>query len=278
LVNGCDGVVLFGTTGEAPSFGMRERKETLEFLVSSGIAADRLIVGTGCCSVAAPAPPSLLAFEAGWAGVLVPPPYFFRPASDSGVFQFFVELINTLGDAARDVIFYHFPEATGAPINADVISRLIERFPDVFVGIKDSTGSLDNMVSLVRKFPTLQVFSGDDDLLWPLLEVGGHGAITATANLTPNLLAQVRAEWSTNSAEVQEAQDLLVRLWSETLLKFPISEAVKDIISSISGEEGWRTLRPPLTPLPEARREQLLEMLAPLTSHLPAGLGKGIRE
>ncbi|WP_120502413.1 dihydrodipicolinate synthase family protein [Roseovarius sp. EL26] len=273
LANGCDGIVLFGTTGEAASFGLAERREVLEALIASGINANSVIVGTGCCSVADTALLSAHALDLGCAGILVHPPYFFRPASDNGVFGFYSELLESLSDSARDIIFYHFPEATGAPVNPNVISRLIDRYPEVFVGIKDSTGSLENMIYLAKTFPQLKVFSGDDNLLWPLLQEGGHGAITATANLTPNLLARVYAEWSENTPMAQEAQDLLVRLWEETLLKFPISEAVKDIVANASGDENWRLVRPPLETLPEARCQQLSEMVVPFSPHFPAGLG-----
>lgn len=273
LKNGCDGVVLFGTTGEAASFGLAERQGTLEFLVASGCPAEALIVGTGYCSVTDTAFLSRHALELGCAGILVHPPYFFRPASDEGVYTFFADLVGALADAARDIVLYHFPEATGAPINASVISRLLEHFPGVFTGIKDSTGSLENMVSMARDFPDLKVFSGDDNLLSPLLEAGGYGAITATANLTPNLLTQVKSGWVDQTQAARDAQEVLVQLWEETLLKFPVSEAVKDVLANQSGDDSWRALRPPLTPLPQARREQLRAMVMPFESHFPSEIG-----
>ena len=273
LKNGCEGVVLFGTTGEAASFGMAERCNALEALLDAGISAQQIIVGTGCCSVADTARLSKHALGLGCAAVLVHPPFFFRPAEDEGVFQFFEALVKDLGGAARDILFYHFPDMTGAPISFGVIERLLAAFPNVFSGIKDSTGSLENMVALAQTFPELKVYSGDDNLLWPLLEAGGYGAITATVNLTPNLLAAVKSGWQANTQEAQDAQTALAGLWEETLLKFPVSEAIKEIIAAETADEGWVNLCPPLVRLPKARRQQLLEMVRQYAVHFPKGLG-----
>ena len=274
LDNGCDGIVLFGTTGEAASFGIGERQAVLEAMLASGIQADQLVIGTGCCSVEDTVVLSRHALQQGCAGVLVHPPYFFRPASDAGILAFFVGVVEALGNDACGLILYHFPEATGAPISQTLIRQLTDRYPDVFVGIKDSTGRLEDMLAVVQWFPELKVFTGDDHLLWPLLEAGGHGAITATANLVPNLLAQVREDWSSKSEAVCNAHENLSLLWENVLLKFPVSEAVKDVIASVSGDEGWRALRPPLSPLSAPRRAQLSQLTAPFEIQFPEGLGR----
>ena len=273
LNNGCEGVVLFGTTGEGPSFSMEQRRNTLETILVSGIPATKIIVGTGCCSVADTAGLSKHALDLGCAAVLVHPPFFFRPTEDEGVFSFFESVVTNIGDSARDILFYHFPEMTGAPISFTVIERLLVAFPNVFVGIKDSTGSLENMVALAQRFPELKVYSGDDNLLWPLLEAGGYGAITATANLTPSLLTAVKAGWKANTQDAQDAQAVLVDLWEKTLLKFPVSEAVKETIAAHSSDESWVNLCPPLVRLPEPRRQQLLEITRQYTKYFPKGLG-----
>ncbi|SDX78393.1 4-hydroxy-tetrahydrodipicolinate synthase [Ruegeria halocynthiae] len=274
LNNGCDGVVLFGTTGEAASFGIEERRSVLEEIIASGIDSARLIVGTGCCSVEDTMLLSRHALATGCAGILIHPPFFFRPATDEGSLAFFTELVESLGADARDIVLYHFPDATGAPINSAVIEQLMDRYPSVFVGIKDSTGNLDNMIELSRQFPDLKVYTGDDHLLWPLLEAGGYGAITATANLMPNLLAQVRVDWHEKRSNVHSAHATLSQLWEEVLLKFPISEAVKEVVASVSGDNGWRDLRPPLSPLPVPLRVQLAQMVAPFADRFPLGLGE----
>jgi len=268
LDNGCDGVVLFGTTGEAASFGLAQRQATLNGLIKHGVPATKIIVGTGCCSFADTALLSRHALGHGCAAVLVHPPYFFRPAEDAGVYRFFAGLADTLGEAARDILFYHFPEMTGAPISHNVIADLLEAYPSVFAGIKDSTGVIEHTLSLVQQFPTLKVYSGDDDLLWPVLTAGGHGVITATANLTPHLLAEVKSGWHDNTQAAQNAQTVLAGLWNKTLLSYPVSEAVKEIIAHLTQDGSWRNLAPPLSRLSMKQRTQLLKNVSPYMPHL----------
>ncbi len=270
LANGCDGVVVFGTTGEAASFGISQRQETLNGLVELGVPASKIIVGAGCCSIADTALLSRHALGHGCAAVLVHPPYFFRPALDAGVYQFFAGLADRLAETARDIVFYHFPETTGAPISHSVIADLLAAYPAVFAGIKDSTGALEHTLELVQKFPSLKVFSGDDDLLWHVLVAGGHGAITATANLTPHLLADVKSGWQNNTQAAQDAQTALVGLWNQTLLSYPVSEAVKEIIAHLTQDDSWRDLAPPLSRLSKDQRVKLLKDVSPYMVHLRA--------
>lgn len=278
LANGCDGIVLFGTTGEAVSFGITQRQDALEALIDGGVNPSNVIVGVGCCSIEDTASLSTHALGLDCAALLVHPPFFFRPVEDDGVHRFFEGLVASLGDKARDILFYHFPEMTGTPISPPVIERLLLALPNAFVGIKDSTGSLENTISLVRRFPGLNVYSGDDDLLWPVLDAGGFGSITATANVAPNLLATVKSGWKANTQAAQDAQTALTGLWKDTLLTFPISEAVKEIIATASKDDSWRELCPPLSRLSKAQSRQLAEKVAPYVQLFPANLGADLKK
>ncbi|WP_261842175.1 dihydrodipicolinate synthase family protein [Aliamphritea ceti] len=278
LQSGCDGAVLFGTTGESASFGISERIQALDVLLNSGVPAESLIVGTGCCSVADTLRLSQHAIDSGCDGILVHPPFFFHSPDEDGIFAFYSRLIEQLERLKNQIYLYHFPEMTGAPVTPALIERLIKAYPDEIAGVKDSTGSLESMTLMAKQFPQLKVFSGDDHLLWPLLEAGGYGAITATANLTPNLLADVKKGWSLNTQDAQDAQIALTGLWEETLLKFPVSEAVKDIIAMMSGDSQWLNLCPPLKQLPEVQRHQLHSMIHAYSSLFPKGLGTEVED
>lgn len=273
LRHGCDGVVVFGTTGESASFSPAARSAALDAFVGAGVPPETVMVGTGCCSVAETVRLSRHALDLGCHGVLIHPPFFFKSPSEGGVFDFYARVIDDLGRDDAKIYLYHFPEVTAVPITFSLIERLLTAFSPVIAGIKDSSGSFDNMKALVTRFPKLSVFSGDDHLLWPLLEAGGAGAITATANLTPNLLRDVANGWRSNSTVAQAAQAALIGLWEDTLLKFPVSEAVKELIAELSGDPGWRNLCPPLEPLPPSRRQQLLSLTQPFLEAVPAGLG-----
>lgn len=273
LQNGCDTLVVFGTTGEAPSFSLKARIAALDALINGGIQAENLIVGTGCCSIEDTQNLTRHALESGCHGVLIHPPFFFKTPSDDGVFEFYKQIINDLNQPSANIYLYHFPDMTAVPISFPLITRLLEAFPTYIVGIKDSTGDFDNMTALVKKFPTLKVFSGDDHLLWPLLAIGGAGSITATANLTPNLLADVAQGWKSNTESAQDAHQSLQKLWEEILLEFPISEGIKEIIADVSDDSNWLPVCAPLTQLSQEIRMQLLKEVEPFNQLFPTGLG-----
>ena len=257
LANGCDGAVLFGTTGEGPSFGLTERMRALEGLIADGIAPSALIVGTGCASIEDTAALTKHATDQGCAGTLIHPPFFFRPADDDGVIEFYSGLVDQLGSEVRNIVFYHFPEATGAGIGIRTIRHLLSAYPGVFSGIKDSSGDLSATLEYVTQFPELSVFTGDDNLLWPVLEAGGHGAITATANLLPAELFEISEGCRANSPSARAAQSRMELAWVETLLKLPVTQAVKEVLAHRSRNGNWRTLRPPLRPLSDADQQFL---------------------
>jgi 4-hydroxy-tetrahydrodipicolinate synthase len=271
--NGCDGFVVFGTTGEAASFSISARQTALEKIVFSAPRTSKIVVGTGCCSTEDTVKLSNHAFNLGCHAVLVHPPFFFKEPSEAGIFEYYARLINGLSFPEAKIYLYHFPEMTAVPITFSLIERLLGVFPSAIAGIKDSTGDFENTKALTKRFPQLEVYTGDDHLLWPLLEVGGAGSITATANLTPNLLRDVMDGWQEDSPVAQSAQEALVGLWKNTLLKFPVMEAIKEIMADKSGNTEWRNVCPPLAELPPPRLQQLLSLIQPFEDSIPDGLG-----
>src|SRR5689334_21104278 len=138
---GCHGALLFGTTGEGPSFSFKEREALLR---SAGSFRDqlpgfRLLAGTGTPSLGETIELTRLAFELGYEGVVVLPPYYFRKASDDGLFNWFSELINKAVPANKYLLGYHFPTVAGIGFSLDLLARLKQSFPIQFAGIKDSS-------------------------------------------------------------------------------------------------------------------------------------------
>jgi 4-hydroxy-tetrahydrodipicolinate synthase len=195
LANGCDGTLLFGTTGEGLSLTVDERAKGLNTLLAAGLSAERLLVGTGALALPDAVQLTQTATAQGVGGVLVLPPFHFRQIRSEGIFRFYDRLIQRVGDDALRLYFYHFPELSGVPIPFSVIQRLQDAYPEQIAGIKDSSGEWDHTEALCRDFPDLQVFSGTERLLLPVLNAGGAGCISATANVTAALAAQVLADW-----------------------------------------------------------------------------------
>ncbi len=261
LTNGCDGIALFGTTGEASSFSVEERKLGLSQLIDDGIDPSRLIVGTGCPSVMDTAELSKHATCMGVAGILVIPPYFFKGVEDTGLRNYYVRLVELVDEPALKVLLYHFPEMAGVGVSLELARDLHEALPGVFVGIKDSSGNLDAIINAIDKLPNFLVFTGDDDLLAAVLRAGGAGSISAGANLFPSLLHVIRSDPELKTEEAKAAQRIVSTLWSETLLKLPVTEALKELFALATGNQEWLSMRPPLVRINDAQRKRLLSQL-----------------
>lgn len=188
---GCHGLGVFGTTGEANSLSPGERISALEALVESGIPGDRLLPGTGSCALTEAVDLSRAALETGAAGVLVLPPFYYKGVSDEGVFSFFAELVERVSDDRLRVYLYHFPQMTGVGFGQSLIERLLEAYPGVICGIKDSEGNWPRIEALCRELPGFDVFAGTERYLLDTLRNGGAGCISASANVTASLCRRV---------------------------------------------------------------------------------------
>jgi len=133
-----------------------------------------------------------------------------------------------------------------------------KRLTGAIAGVKDSSGSLDNMRAMIQCFPQLAIFTGDDDLLLPLLRSGGAGSITAGANIAPHLLAHIYANWRRPDEAVERYHAMLENLWTGMLLKHPVTEALKEILAAESDNEAWLHMRAPLCRLSPVKRQALL--------------------
>lgn len=257
LRHGCDGLAVLGTTGEANSFGLGERLRMLDALAEGGIDPRRLIPGTGCCAIPDTVALTRRCVEMGTAGVLMLPPFYYKPVSDDGLFAAYSEVIQRVGDGRLRIYLYHIPQNTGVALTLNLIEKLVAAYPDTVVGIKDSAGDFANMAAVCKAIPGFRVFSGSDTYLLPLLRAGGAGAITACNNVTSALSARIFAQ---REAAAETLQDQLSAV-REAIQGAPLIPALKEIMARGSGHGGWRRLRPPLTPLATDQAAALFERL-----------------
>ena len=261
LANGCDGLSILGTTGEANSLSVEERLHLMEKLVEDGIPAQVLLPGTGSCALPDAARLSARAVQLGTAGVLLLPPFYYKAVTEDGVFAAVSEVIERVGDARMRVYLYHFPQMTAVPFGPDLIERLRSRYPEIIAGMKDSSGDLANMTATVARFPDFGVFTGSDEFLLPLLSVGGAGCITGVSNLAAAIAGGVWSAW--RRSELPEAQAAQTRLNAvrRAFVAYPLSAALKEILADHTGQRRWRHLRPPLQPLSDQQARALKEEL-----------------
>ena len=258
LEQGCDGIAMLGTTGEANSFTVAERQALLEATVARGIAPDRLLPGTGVVALPDTIALTRHALSLGVTTVVMLPPFYYKGVSEEGVFAAYSHVVERIGDARLRVVLYHIPPMSAVPIGFGVIERLRARYPGTFTGIKDSSGDFANMQALVAAFPGLSVLAGADPLMLPLLKVGGAGCITATSNLVAADLAFVFRHHAdpARAAEVEAAQARIVAARNRAS-RFPQIASLKLLLADRTGQPGWHRLRPPLLPLTQAEADAL---------------------
>lgn len=258
LAEGCDGIALLGTTGEANSFSSDERRALLEAVVAAGIEPDRLLPGTGVAAVSETVALTRHALSLCVSTVVMLPPFYYKGVTEDGLFAAYAEVVERVADPRLRIVLYHIPQMSAVPIPFPVIARLRAAYPGVFTAIKDSGGDLGHMEGLVSAFPGLAVLAGADPLMLPLLKAGGAGCITATSNLVAGDLAFVFRHHADpgRAAEVEAAQARIVAARNRAS-RFPQIASLKLLLADRVGQQGWHRLRPPLLPLTPAEADAL---------------------
>jgi 4-hydroxy-tetrahydrodipicolinate synthase len=259
IAEGCTGVAMLGTTGEANSFSVAERKSLLEAALAGGISPHQLLPGTGVAAITDTVELTRHALATGVSTVVMLPPFYYKGVTDDGLFAAYAETIERIGDDRLRVVLYHIPQMSAVPIPLPVIERLRRRFPTTVVGIKDSSGDINNMLAMIERFPGFAVLTGADPLMLELLGKGGAGAITATTNIAAKDLAFVFRHFNDagRAAEVDAAQARVVAARAR-VSRFAQMASLKALVAEKTGDEGWLRMRPPLMPLTQEERATLL--------------------
>jgi 4-hydroxy-tetrahydrodipicolinate synthase len=255
LSQGVDGVAPFGTTGEGPSFSVAERRSGLDALLAGGITSGRIVAGTGGAAITDAVELTRHAIGVGVSRCLVVPPFFFKDVSDEAVFAFFAQFVDAVNDPRLRLYLYHIPQFSGVPIRPGVVARLAESFPGVIAGVKDSAGDWSNTEQLLARAPSLDILVGHEPHLPKLMRAGGAGTICGVANVYPGIVRALLAR------DVQPEDDTRIQRFLDVLFRCPFLPAFKAIKAAQVDDAGWRTLRAPWLPLPDAQREDLLDAL-----------------
>jgi 4-hydroxy-tetrahydrodipicolinate synthase len=268
LVEAGVGLAVFGTTSEANSLATPEKITLLDALAAAGMPLERIVPGTGCCAFPDTVALTRSAIEHGCAGVLMLPPFYYKNVSDDGLFASYAEVIERVGDARLRIYLYHIPPVAQIPLGVALIERLLQRYPTTIAGIKDSGGDFDFTRRLIETFAPrgFDVYAGSETFLLPTLVAGGAGCISATANVNPAAMLRLARDWRAPDAAAQQAALDAVR---QTFQKFPIVPALKAAVAQGTGDDGWRSTRPPLVPLDSTQRAALFGAL-PKSFALPS--------
>jgi 4-hydroxy-tetrahydrodipicolinate synthase len=243
LANGCDGLAILGTTGEANSLGVAERIALMEGLVERGIPAGVLLPGTGTPAIPDTVRLTRRAAELGCRGALVLPPFFYKNPSEDGLFAWFSAIADRVGGDIR-LYLYHFPAQSAVPLTVELFGRLRRAFPDVFQGVKDSSADLENTLGYIRAFAQegFEVYCGDDGALQAVLRAGGAGCITAVSNIASPFAATVYADRDSAAGARAQARLAAIR---KAVTSAPLIPALKSLVARQTGEAAWTHIRPP---------------------------------
>lgn len=253
------GLAVFGTNSEANSLSVDEKIMLLDQLSAAGVDTSRMMPGTGCCALTDTVRLTAHAAKLGCAGTLMLPPFYYKGVSDEGIFASFAEVIERVGDSSLRIYLYHIPPIAQVGFSVDLIERLVIRYPKTIVGIKDSSGDWDNTNEMLkRKWDDFRVFVGSESFLLANMRNGGAGCISATANVNPAAIAHLYQTWQEDDAEQQQQALDDIR---NAVMTYPMIPALKATVAEFSGDEQWRTVRPPLVSLSREESAALAETL-----------------
>ncbi|MBX2817746.1 MAG: dihydrodipicolinate synthase family protein [Saprospiraceae bacterium] len=256
LERGCNGLAVLGTTGEASSFSVQERKQVLESL--SSIDPQQIMLGTGCCSFQDTIELTKHGLDHGVTNFLMLPPYYYKQVDDVGLLQYFDKVINAVASSSLNIYLYHFPKLAGVAFSDHLLEMLLTAHPESIVGMKDSTGDWTHMESVLDAHPGFRLYAGTETYLLETLKKGGCGCISATANVTASLAVQSYRAW-TEHQDVSLHQDLIkVRKTFEGL---PFTGALKGYLAATTGDRTWLNVRPPNQILEGDKLQTLLQQL-----------------
>ncbi|SMY06305.1 dihydrodipicolinate synthase family protein [Flavimaricola marinus] len=259
LSDGCSFVSVFGTTGEGASFSTGEKAEALAALIAAGIPADRQVPAI-MTPVLTEAADMLAAAEAqGCRAALVLPPFYYTDPGDPAIVAFIDAMIDRSGASDIDLVLYNIPRFSRISFTPALVEALLHRFGGRIVGIKDSTGDLENSLTLVRNFPDLAIFTGDDRVMPALRVAGGAGMIGGM----PNLFAAdaVRILGAPTSQETEALRTASAQRIELVDGNGGLS-AIKAILARAYDDPEWTRLVPPLSATPKPAVDAILAGLA----------------
>ncbi len=254
------GLAVFGTNSEANSLSLASKQSLIDHLVAAGLPTERMMPGTGCCAIEEAAALTRHVLANGCTQVLMLPPFYYKGVSDEGLFRYYSEVIERVGEDRLRIYLYHIPQMSQVPLGPELIERLLKAYPETIAGIKDSSGDWANTQRLIDEFAPVgfRVFAGSERFLLPTLRAGGAGCISAMANVNPAAIARLARTWQDHDADDQQAALIRVR---EVFENVPTIPALKAATAYFSGVALWSRVRPPLVELDAAERRQLLRGL-----------------
>jgi len=275
MQKGLDGLVIFGTNGEASSFSVTQKIKSIEFLLENRLDASNLLIGTGSASLEDAIELTKFSVKIGSKASLLIPPFYFKNVTDDGVIAFYRNVIEQTGDNNFKFLLYNFPQQSGVTINFNIIENLLKLYPNNVVGLKDSTGDMDNMLKTIKYFNDFAVFCGNGALALHTSRRGGAGAITGDANITAKLLSFIINNFR-NEKQIENFENLqmLIEKIRNVLNSHEQISLLKAYYSVADNLDEWNNVIPPLkridNPLNSKQVTALLDLVGQIDTLVPS--------
>ncbi|CQR47563.1 4-hydroxy-tetrahydrodipicolinate synthase [Paraliobacillus sp. PM-2] len=254
LMNGTEGIVITGTTGESPTLTQEEKVGFIRFVVQYVNKRIPVIAGTGSNNTQASITLTRQAETIGVDGVMVVTPYYNKP-SQEGMYQHFKTIA---ASTTLPVMLYNIPGRSVVNLSVDTIIRL-SQITNI-TAIKEASGDLDRMTTIISETDDhFELYSGDDSLTLPVLSIGGKGVVSVSSHIIGNEMQQM-INYHING-EQQQASRLHQQLLPimKALFMAPNPTAVKEALCMMGIDVG--SVRLPLIPLSTEERSELTETL-----------------
>ena len=245
---GCHGVVVFGSTGQAQLITISEKIRMVNYLSTSKYK-DKYIIGTGLNSLSETINLMKIAISLNFKKFLIMPPAYYK-YGDSDVINFFSKIVEQVPESK--IILYNFEKLCGYKFSINCVKELVKRFPNQIIGVKDSSYNLFENLQI----DNFSVLPGSEGKLLKGLELGCSGIITATCNVTASLARKVYDDFYENKEQKFNKKLCSVRKIFE---EFNLISAIHSFMAQ--KDKSYINLLPPLTILNNNDQERLFEEL-----------------
>lgn len=250
---GTDGIVVNGTTGEAPTLTRDEQRENIYTVLEAAESKIPVIAGVGTNSTEHTIDSAKTAISCGVDGLLVVTPYYNRP-TQNGLYLHFKKISEL---SSTPIILYNVPSRTGVSLKTETVLRLAEL--KNIVGIKEAGGDFKMVMEITSSLKNFSILCGDDSLNLPMASVGSNGAISVTANVVPQLMSKMYR--LIEKGDFVGAKKIHLRLRHLNSILFIETNPIP--VKATLSLMGWikNELRLPLTPLSKENFKRLKEVI-----------------
>ena len=254
IKEGVSALVACGTTGEASTLTDEEHRNVIRHVVEKADKRVPVIAGTGSNDLDYALSLTKYACEAGADAVLTVTPYYNK-ATQAGLVQMFTRLAE---ESTAPVILYNVPSRTGVNIEPSTYKALCDH--ENIIAIKEANGNISKIVETMSYVSgKLDLYSGNDDQIVPLMSLGGKGVISVVSNILPRKTSELCAKYLAGdvkgAAQIQfDLHAVIDSLFSE-VNPIPVKAAMAKM------GYGTNTLRLPLTPMSEGKYEVMLKLM-----------------